>query len=218
FRYDSRDGSGAKTEYGATFHAIVNKPFTFKITPRGKVIEVKGLDAMLDAALSADPSNEGVASLLRSMLGNDSMKAMVELYQPEYPEMDMPRWEATTEGALPMGGKAKMTSVWTRQAKGVVKEIPTRAFGISGKGESVGDPVMTTFGTIRVGVGLKSMKRDGVMNVSDRDGWIVKGNTVSNGVLTMSVQLPQGNTSAGDMKMEIQTKTTMSVERVLPPK
>ncbi len=88
-----------------SYAALVNKPFTFKIDPKGNIIEVKGYDKILEEAFKDDP----MAEMLKDNFSNDQAKKMLQMSYGAFPKEKVSKGESwTSKGEFPAGGSATM--------------------------------------------------------------------------------------------------------------
>ena len=107
-KYDSQQQEKAPgTEMLAKiFDAMVGKPFVIKVTPLGKVVDLKTPEAIL-AAFKGMPAGQG------GMFSEDGLKQMISqsmLPMPEEPVAVGKTWEKTAETQAPPFGKQITTS------------------------------------------------------------------------------------------------------------
>jgi hypothetical protein len=117
--YDSAKSQNANNPITAPMAALVGQSFTMKMTPKGKVLEVTGMDELIDTITETLPkipgqTNEQIQGQLKKTFGNDAMKKMMEMAFKVYPENPVKindSWEdkVTLEAIYPI----ELTNKWT---------------------------------------------------------------------------------------------------------
>lgn len=105
YKYDSikisTESAGQKMEYdskkqdstnplSSIYGAIVGKGFTVKVSNKGQVLEVKGVDELLNSIVSKIPGNDEQKKTFKSTLaqsfGDDAVKSMINQSMNYYPQ------------------------------------------------------------------------------------------------------------------------------------
>lgn len=105
YKYDSikisTESAGQKIEYdskkpdttsplNSIYGAIVGKGFTVKVSNKGQVLEVKGVDDLLNSIVSKLPANDEQKKAFKSTLaqsfGDDAIKSMINQSMNYYPQ------------------------------------------------------------------------------------------------------------------------------------
>ncbi len=114
YSFDSRKDKDTPEDPNARmFSRLVGQSFTFRMTPSGRILEVSGLDAVMDEMTKDARSEEERAMLkqsLRMFLSNDIMKSRLQQVMPVLPEKSVnsgDRWPYEAVLMLPLLGPVK---------------------------------------------------------------------------------------------------------------
>lgn len=87
--YDSSKEDMAVPPMAQGFAALLGEGFSLKVTPEGKVEEIKDLDKMRDGVrkkLSGDPSQEATMKTLEKYMSEEAIKESIEVSMAIYPD------------------------------------------------------------------------------------------------------------------------------------
>lgn len=139
FEYDSeKDKEVPENPQVKMMAKMVGKVFTLKMTPRGKIVEMKGFDALMEDMLKELGEDAGpMREMLKQMLSDDTMKSAMQQLAPMLPEKAVGKgdtWKDEFTLKFPMiggmkfgvgstmtdlaGGEAKIAQDWTIELKG----------------------------------------------------------------------------------------------------
>jgi len=109
FDYDSEKDKEAPQDGPAAMQArMVGQSFTMKMTPLGRVTDVKGYDKVLQAMMKGEEPNPQ----MKQMFNNDSFKGMMQQMAPPLPDAKVGKgdpWETDFVVKMPMVGGMKFT-------------------------------------------------------------------------------------------------------------
>lgn len=113
FEYDSeKDKELPENPQVRMMAKMVGKTFTLKMTPHGKVLEMKGADAVIDEMLKELGEEAGPAKeMLKQMLSDDSMKSGMQQLTPMLPTKPVGKgdsWKDEFTLKFPMVGGMKI--------------------------------------------------------------------------------------------------------------
>lgn len=138
FEYDSdKDKELPENPQVRMMAKMVGKTFTIKMTPKGKILESKGVDALLDDMLKEFGDDAGpMREMLKQMLSDDTMKSSMQQMAPMLPQGPVAKgdkWKDEFTLKFPMiggmkfgvastlqevgGGQAKVDQDWTIELK-----------------------------------------------------------------------------------------------------
>ncbi len=116
YGFDSRKDKDTPADPNARmFSRLVGQSFTFRMTPNGRILEVSGLDAVMDEMTKDAGSEEERAMFkqsLRMFLSNDIMKSRLQQAMPGLPDKKVnsgDRWPHEAVLMLPLLGPVKCT-------------------------------------------------------------------------------------------------------------
>jgi len=139
FEYDSdKDKELPENPQVRMMAKMVGKTFTIKMTPKGKILESKGVDALLDDMLKEFGDDAGpMREMLKQMLSDDTMKSSMQQMAPMLPQAPVAKgdkWKDEFTLKFPMiggmkfvvastlkdveAGEAKVEQDWTIELKG----------------------------------------------------------------------------------------------------
>ena len=139
FEYDSeKDKELPENPQVRMMAKMVGKTFTLKMSPKGKILEMKGFDALMEDMLKELGEEAGPArEMLKQMLSDDTMKSSMQQMAPMLPREAVgagDKWKDEFTLKLPMiggmkfgvastlkelgGGEAKVDQDWTIELKG----------------------------------------------------------------------------------------------------
>lgn len=138
FDYDSdKDKEVPENPQVAMMAKMVGKSFTLKMTPAGKIVEMKGFDALMEDLLKDLGDDAGpMKEMLKQMLSDETMKSSMQQLAPMLPEKAVgpgDKWTNDFTLKFPMiggmkfgvasaltelqGGLAKIAQDWTVELK-----------------------------------------------------------------------------------------------------
>ena len=139
FEYDSeKDKEVPENPQVKMMAKMVGKVFTLKMTPSGKIVEMKGFDALMEEMLKELGEDVGpMKEMLKQMLSDDTMKSAMQQLAPMLPEKPVGKGDAWKNdltlkfpmiGAMKFGvastmtdlkdGEAHIGQTWTIELKG----------------------------------------------------------------------------------------------------
>jgi hypothetical protein len=128
FEYDSeKDKEVPENPQVAMMAKMLGKSFTLKMTPSGKIVEMKGFDALVEEMLKDMGEDAGpMKEMLKQMLSDDSMKSMMQQLAPMLPEKPVGAGDAWKNdftlkfpmiGGMKFGVASSLTELKDGQAK-----------------------------------------------------------------------------------------------------
>lgn len=211
FEVDTNDD---KSEQSATYRQLIDRPFTMRITPRGKLLEVKGLTQIVRDVLESDGVNALTLEQVEGIVGDESMTGMYQSLQPIYPEDDAGEWETESTISLPMMGSAAVHVLWRLGAPGEVEGRPTVPLSSTAEITTGSEPTKISLEFGEMELRLKKMTSTGVIDVSSADGWPVAGKITSNGTMSMELKIPGLAVPASS---DMTVKSVSVIERLALP-
>lgn len=96
FEYDSeKDKEVPENPQVKMMAKMVGKAFTLKMTPSGKIVEMKGFDALMEEMLKDLGEDVGpMKEMLKQMLSDDTMKSAMQQLAPMLPEKAVGKGDA----------------------------------------------------------------------------------------------------------------------------
>ena len=112
FEYDSeKDKDVPENPQVKMMAKMVGKVFTLKMTPSGKIVEMKGFDALMEEMLKEMGDEAGpMKDMLKQMLSDDTMKSAMQQLAPMLPEKPVGKgdtWKNDFTLKFPMIGGMK---------------------------------------------------------------------------------------------------------------
>lgn len=96
---------------------LVDKPVTVRMTPAGKILEVKGFDKLLDDAMKDGKAGDPMmAEMIRQFINDERMKTVLQESLPILPEEETAggeTWKSKRELSIPMLGGVVLESTST---------------------------------------------------------------------------------------------------------
>lgn len=90
--YDSKKPD-SKSPLGSIYGAIIGKSFTVKLSNKGQVLEVKGVDELLNSVVDKFPGNAEQKKTLKATLadsfGDEAIKSMISQTMDYYPQNEI---------------------------------------------------------------------------------------------------------------------------------
>jgi hypothetical protein len=174
----------------ATYRKLIDRPFTMLVTPRGEVLEVSGLTPLVQEILASDGASAVTMEQVETIVGDESMMSMYQSFQPVYPEEAMGKWETESTVSLPMMGPAATRVRWTLGESRHVDGHATTPAAAAAEVTTPSEPATVSLGFADMELRLRNMVSKGVIDISNRDGWPVKGEIKSDGVMGMKLSIP----------------------------
>jgi hypothetical protein len=125
YDYDSeKDKEPPEQEYPKMMSRIIGKAFTMRMTPRGQVTDVKGIDKLLETML-AGAENEQAGQMAKQMFNDEAFKTMMQQMSPMLPEQKVGKGETWANdftikmpiiGALKYAIKSKLNDLKDQNA------------------------------------------------------------------------------------------------------
>lgn len=215
FGYDSDSGNNdPDSPLTPIYEKFLNKPFTMRITPRGKVLEVKGLSDLLAGAAGQDHPMLGQFG---AAFSDAELSAMCQTFAPLYPEEPQSSWTQENDMTVPIVGKVHSRSDYVSLGEKVVRDIPAVVFDVTTTMESendIGNKIIA--GPLEMLVRMDSMTMNGTMSVGASDGYAVDAKLTMTGRMTMTaaMQATDDNPGIAPMMMTAGTKMTVLIERL----
>ncbi|HZO89937.1 MAG TPA: DUF6263 family protein [Chthonomonadaceae bacterium] len=190
------------------FAAMVGQSFTMLITPEGRVLEVKGMDALVQRVLDKSGVPEGPArasmeKMLKQTFGEEGFKEMMGQMVGIYPSQPVnigDTWMqhvALTRGfPLVMDTQYKLTG----RSQGLAQVAVQSAI----KSNPQAEPL--EFGPVKVKLDL-SGEQNGTMEIAEATGWMRRGTLHQKLSGTMN-GAQEGTTISGQMALEGTTTIT----------
>jgi len=117
--YDSSRQPAAVPAGAEVFAALLGQSFTAKVTPKGKVLDVNGVEQVRDTVLKKLPPGADATVMtgpLAAYLDKDSLKQMIETGMAIYPDKPVNVGDSwSKEVSIVMGFKVVIQSKWTLQ-------------------------------------------------------------------------------------------------------
>lgn len=139
FEYDSeKDKEVPENPQVRMMAKMLGKSFTLKMTPHGKIVEMKGFDVLVDEMLKELGDDAGpMRDMMKQMMSDDTMKSSMQQLAPMLPEKPVSKgekWKNDFTLKFPMiggmkfgvastlkdvaGGSAHVEQDWTIELKG----------------------------------------------------------------------------------------------------
>ncbi len=202
FKVDTADD---ESDDAATYRKLIDRPFTMRVTPRGEVLEVNGLTPLVQEVLASGGASGATMEQVETIVGDESMMGMYQSFQPIYPEEAAGEWETESTVSLPMMGPAAIRVLWTLGEPHEVSGHATVPVAAAAEVTTPSEPTTTSLGFAEMELRLRNMVSTGVIDISDEDGWPVKGEITSDGVMGMKLSIPG---------LSIPTSSDMTVKSV----
>ncbi len=158
------------------FALMVGRTFTMKMTPEGRVLEIKGMDKIFEAifkslGLPDDPMKDTVADGLRRQFGEDAMKEMLESAMAVCPDRPVGTGESwSAKMALTKTLPMIMEQTWTLTARNDgVATVKVEATIKPNK-----DAPAAKMGPATVTYTLKGSEK-GTYKLDETTGWLIEG-------------------------------------------
>lgn len=205
--YDSEKPDEVVHPMAWAFAALVGQEFTARMKPSGEVVEVGGLEALIDALLKELPAMPGVAEQFREQFGDESMKQMVQqasIIFPEKPVAVGDDW--STVNVISKGFPMLMDNDWTLAAiEGDVVRL-----GVASQISPNPDGKPLQMGGMTMSYSL-SGDQVGMLTVDRNTGWIVGGEMTQ--MLDGEIRLGGMPGQEGEMKWPMKAKSKITFER-----
>lgn len=113
--YDSRTAGDKPPHPAVQLQArLVGRSFKMTLTPSGRVVNVEGVDRLIDLLVADHPKPDAARRTLREMFSPDTLKSMMQQMAPTLPERKVARrdrWKDEYTLTMPMVGKMDFTVV-----------------------------------------------------------------------------------------------------------
>lgn len=176
FEYDSEDPPDEVPLPGKALGAMVGQGFTMKITPEGRVTDLKGADKMFEAMLESldlpeGPIKDSIVESLKDQFGEEALKEMMEnmtALLPDKPVGIGDSWSHTI--VLTKGFPSIMENTWTlTDRKDGVATIKVKSTIKSNP-----DAPPMKMGPMTMKYKLKGSQK-GTVKLDEATGWFVEG-------------------------------------------
>ncbi len=198
--YDSTrpEEAGAANPMSAMYKAMLGQSFVMKLSPKGGVLDIKGMDEMIAKMIDKMATNEAMKQQAREMTKNfineDKMKEMSGTMVAALPQKPVGIGEAwTNKISIPAGFPMEIdiTNTLTDHKDGMIT-IQTNA-----KIETGDQPKPIEMGPMKMTMKMKGAQK-GTIQIDEATGWIVRSKTDVNFTGEMKMepneQMPQGMT------------------------
>jgi hypothetical protein len=208
FEFDSENPPDEIPAPARVLAAFVDQVFTMKMTPQGKVVELSGMDKMLESMKDAfddvDEQTRGqMIEQMKKQFGDDGFKEMMENFTAIYPHKPVgvgDSWEQEVILARVFPLIANVTYTLAERKDGVASLKVDGTFEPNPKGEP------TKMGDMTMKVALKGTQ-EGTLQIDEATGWFVAGEMTQKmeGEVTAS-----GVPGVGEMSLPMRIKGTVS--------
>jgi hypothetical protein len=183
-----QDGSTGKIEYDSdrsapdsqpgtnVLAALVGAGFTIKVSPTGQILDIQGIDAMMEAVLQKMGSGKDIETLkenLKKQYGDTAIKEMSQQFMLDFPREPIGLGEGwTAKTSISKGIYADLETTYTLRER----KNGTAFFDISAviTPNAVREPV--DFGLFKMRY-LLSGKQEGTVQIAEADGFSSSGQT-----------------------------------------
>jgi hypothetical protein len=148
YEYDSeKDKEAPANPQVAMMAKMVGHSFTMKMTPAGKIVELRGYDKLVDEMLKDLGDDAGpMKEMLKQMMSDDTMKSMMQQMAPMLPEKAVAKgesWKNEFTLKLPMLGGMKfgITSTLADLKDGEAHIAQDWTIELKGDGEDKDNPL-----------------------------------------------------------------------------
>lgn len=211
--YDSSDTAAAISPMLAGYKALVGASFWARMTSTGEVVEVWGvepiLQKMLDQmALPPGPQSQQLQQQLRNQFGDEAMKEMLTRMMAVYPSGPVTvgdSWSSrnSVTTGFPITVDATYTLRERRAGMSFVDVVATVESTPGGEGMQMG------------GASLKfdlSGDQTGTLEIDEASGWVVSGTVLQE--FSGQVEVDAGQPAAQSMTFPISITGTMKLELI----
>lgn len=205
--YDSEKPDEVVHPMAWAFAALVGQEFTARMKPTGEVVEVGGLEVLIDALLKEVPAMPSVAEQFREQFGDESMKQMIQqasIIFPEKPVAVGDDW--STENVISKGFPFIMSNDWTLAS---IEDDVVR-LGVASQMSPNPDGKPLQMGGMTMSY-LLSGDQVGMLMVDRQTGWIVGGEMTQ--MLEGEIRLGGMPGRDGEMKWPMKAKSKVTFER-----
>lgn len=169
--YDSEKPDEVVHPLAWAFAALVGQEFTARMKPTGEVVEVGGLEALIDALLKELPAMPGVAEQFREQFGDESMKQMIQQASIIYPDRPLAAGENWSNSiVISQGFPLIIDNDWT------IAEIGTDVVrvGVESQISSNPDGKPIQIGGMTISYSLNG-DQVGMLTLNRKTGWTAAG-------------------------------------------
>jgi hypothetical protein len=205
--YDSEDPPEQIPAPALGYAAMVDKSFELVMSPRGKVIDVSGVDAMLDQIFDEvaeqQPLNPQMRESLKQQMGEEGIKnnlgGLTNFY-PDNPVKVGDHWQVVQD-------RAGMTALHL-ETDYVLAKVEDGVLSLGAKSEisPVADAPPTQMGSMELSYAL-SGQQSGTLRVDQETGLLQVGSLVQN--LSGDIKMTGGPAGEMEWPILIETKITM---------
>ncbi len=198
--YDSTrpEEAGAANPMSAMYKAMLGQSFVMKLAPKGRILEIKGMDEMIAKMIDKMATDEAMKQQMKEMMKNfineDKMKEMSGTMMAALPQKPVGIGEAwTNKMSIPAGFpmEIEITNTLTDYKEGIIT-IQTNA-----KIESGDQPKPIEMGPVKMTMRMQGEQK-GTTQIDKATGWMIraKANMKFSGEVKMepNEQMPQGMT------------------------
>ncbi|NIR46634.1 MAG: hypothetical protein GWN99_19700 [Gemmatimonadetes bacterium] len=211
--YDSSDPNAAVSPMLAGYAALVGASFWARMTSTGQVLDVWGVEPILqkmldEMALPPGPQSEQLQEQLRNQFGDQAMREMLTRMMAVYPTEPVVVGDSwTSRNAITSGFPITIDATYTlRERRGGVAFVDVAATVESTPGAG---------GMQMGGTTLEfdlSGEQSGTLEIDEISGWVVRGTVAQD--FSGQVQVDAGQAAAQSMTWPISIKGTMNLELV----
>lgn len=204
--YDSDNPPEVVHPIAQGFAALIGKGFTARIKPTGEIIEVGGLDALVDAILKEVPMLPGMVEQFREQFGEESMKQMIQQACVIFPEQPLAIGDDWSNSiVISRGFPIIVDNDWTLAAvDGDVLRL-----GVASEISPNPDGKPLQMGGVTLGYAL-SGEQVGMLTVDRKTGWTIGGEMSQ--MLEGEIRIGGVPGQEGDMKWPIQVNSKITFE------
>jgi hypothetical protein len=183
-----QDGSAGKMEYdsdhpskdlppgASVLAALINTGFTMKVSSTGRILDIQGIDAMIEAILQnmgSDNNIEALKANLKKQYGDTAIKEMSQQFMLDFPKDSIGIGEGwTAKTSITKGVSIDLETIYTLRERINGKAI----FDISAviTPNSAAEPL--DFGMYKMRYSLAG-KQEGTVQIDETDGFSSSGQT-----------------------------------------
>ena len=198
--YDSTrpEEAGATNPMSAMYKAMLGQSFMMKLSPKGGVLEIKGIDEMtekmVDKMATNDAMKQQMKEMVKNLISEDKIKEMIGAMVAPLPQKPVGIGEAwTNKISIPAGFPMEIdiTNTLTGHKEGIIT-IQTNA-----KIESGDQPKPIEMGPMKMTMRMQGEQK-GTTQIDKATGWTIraKADIKFSGEMKMepNEQMPQGMT------------------------
>jgi citrate lyase gamma subunit len=206
--YDSNNPPEIIPDMAKGFDSLVGEKYSFLISPSGKVIDIYGVDEMIDNMIKVlnIPDEKIKVQMFESIIkqfGKESLKEMLEQYMKIYPDKVVgigDSWQV--EMVLSKGFPFIIENTYTLKGRG--NGISTVSVNSIVKPNPEGEPIEML--GMKLGYEL-SGTQNGTMEIDEATGWIL--NSELNQNISGIIKFKQSTQTTEEMTWPISIKSTI---------